>query len=337
MPESCDATNVLDVAVLGAGMSGLMAARRLAPAGWRVMVFDKGRVPGGRMATRRVGDAMFDYGAQYFTVREASFRALLEPWLQEGLARSWSEGFATSDGIFKADGEARYIGVQGISTIPRRLAEGLPVQHGTTVESCSHLDGRWVIRFKERPPVMASILLLTAPVPQSLALLAMGRVVLEAAAAVALTRIQYAQCLASLVRLVGPSRIPEPGGLWLDGEPVGWVADNTQKGISEARLGGSVTIHAGPEFSRTHWDEDPETVGRIITDSVQSWLGSEVTSVRIHRWRYSVPTVQHPARYIMARSPGPVVFAGDAFGGGRVEDAALSGDAAGAAILAEYS
>lgn len=335
MPDSPDATSNLDVAVLGAGISGLMAARQLVAGGRRVAVLEKGRVPGGRMATRRVGDAMFDYGAQYFTARDPVFQALVGPWLNNGAARAWSDGFATSTGVMKHDGEARYIGAEGMSMIPRRVAEGLPVHYGVTADAISHVDGRWVVRSRERAPISAAVLVLTAPVPQSLSLLAAGGVVLDAAAAVELTRIQYSPCLAALVRLLGPSQVPEPGGLWLDGEPIHWMGDNTQKGISEPRLGASVTLHASPDYSRDRWDADPDETGAELAASVQSWLGAEVTSVRLHRWRYSRPTVSHPARHLVARSPGPVIFAGDAFGVARVEGAALSGLSAGDAALAE--
>jgi hypothetical protein len=51
------------VAILGAGIAGATAARRLADAGLKVRVFDKGRGVGGRMATRRIGAIQFDHGA----------------------------------------------------------------------------------------------------------------------------------------------------------------------------------------------------------------------------------------------------------------------------------
>ena len=60
------AAESFDVAVVGAGMAGLSAARALVDAGRSVVVFDKGRGIGGRMATRRLGAAVFDHGAQYF-------------------------------------------------------------------------------------------------------------------------------------------------------------------------------------------------------------------------------------------------------------------------------
>ena len=55
-------------------MAGVVAARELTRNGDDVVVMDKGRSPGGRMATRRDGDARFDHGAQFFTVRDELFQ-----------------------------------------------------------------------------------------------------------------------------------------------------------------------------------------------------------------------------------------------------------------------
>ena len=72
--------------VVGAGISGLLAAGALQGEGWNVTVLDKGRGVGGRMATRRVGGGTFDHGAQFFTVRGERFAGLVEDWLEAGVA-----------------------------------------------------------------------------------------------------------------------------------------------------------------------------------------------------------------------------------------------------------
>lgn len=78
------------VAVIGAGISGLFAARTLADHGLPVTVFDKGRGVGGRMSTRRVdGRPCFDHGAQYFTARDLRFRQYVQSWLEQGVVAHW--------------------------------------------------------------------------------------------------------------------------------------------------------------------------------------------------------------------------------------------------------
>ena len=79
------------VAVVGAGISGLICARTLADHGLSVVVWEKSRGAGGRMATRRSGEMLrFDHGAQYFTVRDERFQRYVGAWLQDGIVAPWA-------------------------------------------------------------------------------------------------------------------------------------------------------------------------------------------------------------------------------------------------------
>jgi len=90
--------------VVGAGISGLLAAKALKEKGWTVTVLEKSRGVGGRMATRRVGRNKFDHGAQFFTVRGERFAGLVEDWLSAGVATQWTRGFADQEGRPNEDG-----------------------------------------------------------------------------------------------------------------------------------------------------------------------------------------------------------------------------------------
>jgi len=78
------------VLVVGAGLAGLTAGRVLAAAGIDTVIVDKGLSVGGRLATRRIGDATLDHGAQFFTVWPCSTgRAdLIRPLKYQGVSRS---------------------------------------------------------------------------------------------------------------------------------------------------------------------------------------------------------------------------------------------------------
>lgn len=83
----------MNVAIIGAGLSGLIAARTLTGAGHQVVVFERARSVGGRLATRRIDGARLDHGAQFFTVRSDEFGAYVDRWRAEGLVREWCRGF----------------------------------------------------------------------------------------------------------------------------------------------------------------------------------------------------------------------------------------------------
>lgn len=320
----------IDTLIIGAGMAGLMAGTTLAQAGQAVQLIDKGRGVGGRMATRRLGDGfgVADHGAQYFTARSAEFKAAVNGWVEQGLLRQWSDGFYSSDGQPHFNRDPRYIGTQGMTTVARHMAAKLNVCTGSRVAKVEH-DGTWQITTDQGQTKRAKSLILTPPVPQSLAIL---NVTLPIDAEMALARISYDPCFAVLATLAAPSKLPAPGGLWpAGGEPISWLADNQQKGISEKP---TVTIHASVAFSRQHFESDRDEVARLLLDAAADWLGADVIAYQVQRWKYSIPASRHDARCLGVTSPGPLAFAGDAFAGPRVEGAALSGLAAADWILA---
>ncbi|RYZ27769.1 MAG: FAD-dependent oxidoreductase, partial [Propionibacteriaceae bacterium] len=79
------------VVVVGAGISGIAAARALTEGGREVVVLDRGRRIGGRMASRKTDGRMVDTGASYFTVSDDTFRGVVEAWRDQGLAREWTD------------------------------------------------------------------------------------------------------------------------------------------------------------------------------------------------------------------------------------------------------
>lgn len=85
-------TTFKNIAIIGAGMAGITAARTLAQAGHSVTVFEKSKGVGGRMSTRRTEFGGFDHGAQYFTVRDERFRTMMQWALGSApeIARPWA-------------------------------------------------------------------------------------------------------------------------------------------------------------------------------------------------------------------------------------------------------
>ena len=171
--------------------------------------------------------------------------------------------------------------------------------------------------------------MLTAPVPQSLALVDAGGVHLTPGQRTALEAIRYASCLCGLFQVDGAVHLPEPGALQRPDGIVRWMADNRRKGISPAAA--IVTVHASPDWSRDHYDAGEEVILQTLEAELRPWLGAGATvaHAEVKRWRFALPTVVHPDRFLRAEGLPPLFFGGDAFGGPRVEGAALSGLAIG--------
>lgn len=314
-----------DVVVIGAGMAGLIAAGELKRAGLRVLVLDKGRGVGGRIATRRIGGATFDHGAQFITQRDPRFAAVLEKGRNLGALEEW--GQAGADGL---ENERRWRGKPAMSAVAKYLSLGLDLQLETPVTAVRLNGERWQLETTTGRTFLAGAVVLTPPVPQSIALLDAGGLTLAPELRTRLAAIEYERCLTIMALLDGPSRIPPPGGFTPPDGPIAWIADNQLKGISAEP---AVTIHATPAFSLEHWDRDRNESARALLNAAVPWLGAEVTSFQVHGWRYSKPKRVDPAPCVLVSQSPRLVLAGDAFAGPLVEGAALSGWAAAEAIL----
>lgn len=312
--------------VIGAGISGLLIARRLHDAGRRVVVLDKGRGVGGRMATRRQGQARFDHGAQYFTVRSEAFKKWADDWLAAGVIKEW---FRKLPGDRSPDGYPRYIGLRGISDIPKYLAEGLTLRKEQRVCRLS-FNGSWRVETDSGLSFQCRRLILTPPVPQALELLRTADVDLGNIGE-SLAKIRYRKGLAVMATLDGPSGLPDFGGLKITSGPLEWIADNQRKGISPEVA--AVTLHACADYAEAYWDEPDEIRAPPLIAAASPMLKAAVREIACHRWGFTRPVswFEDPFFY---RADLNLMLAGDGFGGPRVEGAALSGLAAADALLA---
>ena len=330
-----------DVVVVGAGIAGLMASSHLSKAGYRVSVLEKARGVGGRMATRRIGEAVCDHGAQYFSVKGKSFGRVVSE-AQDSLAvMPWCDLFPhskTAEGpiveLLDEMGHARWRGTHGMTSLPKYLAKQLPepVQTEVRVRSLGVQDNAVHLSCENNQTVVARAAVLTAPVPQAVEIFQAGGLwppAVDSEVWGVLSSVEYSPCFSLMLWLAKPSLLPDPGGLEVSSGPVAWIADNYKKGISPAP---SLTVQATAEFSREHFDTEPSQVEDKLIEAVNSWIDGkaldEVQATSLQRWKYAFPVSPLKAPMIAVQNKPPVVCCGDAFGGGRVESAASSGLAA---------
>ncbi len=308
------------VVVVGAGLAGLSAARLLRDDGHDVVVLDKGRSPGGRCATRRIRNATLDHGAQFFTVRSDEFARSVAEWSDAGIVCEWTRGFGDHDG------HPRYVGSRGMTGIAKHLAVGLDVTCSTLVFAIERGPAtRWRVRIDDGSSIDADAVILTCPVPQSFSL----AVTADVDVPEPLRTMKYDATLAALVVTDRPIKLPEPGAVQRPGGIFEFIADNQRKGISDVP---AVTFHATAQFSNDNWWLEPQEAHRLLMNAAAEWIGDATVVADQHkRWRMATPRTIWPERFWESDR---LLFAGDAFGGPRIEGAVLSGRAAAQRLIA---
>ncbi|WP_209123225.1 NAD(P)/FAD-dependent oxidoreductase [Alkalihalobacillus sp. BA299] len=322
------------VLIVGAGLAGLMAAKQFSGENVNYIILDKGRSVGGRMATKRLNGGRSDYGAQFFTARSDRMKNLVKQWEQEGIIHTWAKGFHQMKDIadlgsltLHHDGYPRYAGKNGMNALTKQLANGLNIKLEHEVEKIEWTD-KWSIfvrvgKNSELLTYTADQLMLTSPIPKSLALLSDGRLPLEEQLLEELKNTSYFPCLCAMIALDRPTQIPKPGGIQIKEGLISFLGDNAQKGISDTIV---VTIHGNEHWSRKNYEQDDQYILEKLIEAARPLLGDgKVIEKQLKRWRYSKPELLHPNEFVATTIPGVIAFAGDIFKRGAVEGAILSG------------
>jgi predicted NAD/FAD-dependent oxidoreductase len=322
------------IAVLGAGMAGLSCARHLQDADCRVTVYDKARGAGGRMSTRRGDGWQCDHGAQYFTVRDDRFGDEVARWEAAGVAGLWEPKLAVFDaggGAVPAraapDGKTRFVGIPRMSAPAAWLAATLCVHSGHTVVDLRHDRAGWRLHTAEHGVLdeRFDAVVLALPAPQAATLLQpLLPLTAQQAGAHAML-----PCWTLMVRYDADAHAharyaPDFDAAFVNHGPLRWIARDSSK---PGRPGADVwTLQASAAWSAAHLDDDSASVTAALLAAFAALGAPPPAAVTAHRWRYA--RAQQPALNQAVWLPAVRVgLCGDWLGGGRVEDAWLSGRA----------
>jgi photolyase PhrII len=276
----------LRVGVIGAGVAGLACARALADQGHVVVVFDKGRSPGGRISTRRDGDARFDHGAQYFTVRDPRFGRVVRSWLEAGVVARWRPRLG-----LVADGRIRpherppgappmLVGTPRMSVIAAHLAEDVEVRSGLRITAVERSGEPWRFEIDGADTHECDAVALAIPPAQAASLVNLPE------ATDVLSGPILAPCWACMVEFDRDLDRPFDA-LRFDHGPLSWAARESSKPGRPA--GNQWTLHASPAWTRTHLEIGREEAAAGMLDAFARVVGrapSPATAVA-HRWRYA--------------------------------------------------
>ncbi|MFC7531679.1 NAD(P)/FAD-dependent oxidoreductase [Actinoplanes sp. GCM10030250] len=295
----------MDVVVVGAGIAGLSCARALTDGGARVRVVERGRVVGGRLASKRFNGRYADIGAAYLVADDPDFSAQVASWESRGLARLWTDTLRVFPGGEDSTGPVRWAAPAGLRSLAADLADGLDVRLSTRLDAL---------------PEDADAVVLAMPGPQAL------RLSPPPAIAAAANAQSWQPVIAAV--LTYPAREwGELHGAFVNDHPVlATVCDDGDRRGDGAPV---LVAHSTAALAAQHLDS-PETAGPILAAAVGELLSlRSEPEVNVHRWTYAQP---EPTDAPYA-ADGRVWLCGDAFGRPRVQTAWLSGRAVARALL----
>jgi renalase len=336
-----EANELKKIAVIGAGIAGIVCARTLVQAGHRVQVFEKSRGFGGRMATRKTPMGTFDHGAPYFEVSDPRFKKALA--VCPDVTAIWK-------GLAKATIATPTIATPTMSALVGEWAKPLLEANGLESQGCSvALDtlvtgfqrdlgdaSKWQIQSTKEgieQPTLGGFdaIVLAIPNVQASALL-------EKAEQTHLQQItqtaQMSPCWAMMLVYEGElskqdkKLVKDFNGKRYKDSTVAWIGRELSK---QSRTGPErFVVHASPEWSQQHLEADEAFVLTELLAEFAKLTGIHAppSSNRAHRWRYAhvaKPVQTANTQSFVWDSKSAIGMCGDWCSGNSVQDAFVSG------------
>jgi photolyase PhrII len=330
--------SMMKVAIIGAGLSGTIAARILHDHGIDVQIFEKSKSIGGRMATRRIGEAAFNHGAQYFTARDTRFKQYVESWMQQGLVRSWPGSIVAINqaGAFEPTPHLdRYIGTSGMTAIAKHLAKDISIQQETEIAAIKSVDGRYLLLEKQqRNHGPFDRVVVSAPSAQSGILLKGMMHQYDRDMGLTCSAIKMDPCWCVMIELDGLLDV-EWTGAFVNVGPLRWISRASTILAGSNTRTERIVLHANGTWSQENLEGQPDQIVSWLEDAFWQATGlSRVRAVNLvaHRWRYSIPQTHYDDRCLMSKD-SKLFACGDWAGGPKVEGAFLSGCAVAGRVM----
>jgi hypothetical protein len=309
-----------DVAVIGAGLSGLTCAQQLRAAGYRVCILDKSRGLGGRMATRRVNDCPVDHGLRYWQPQTSALQAVTDELLAAGVLRHWPVSayeIRQREVLMPIEIDPLYVAPTGMNAIAKHLAQSFLADAPTLLNNhralaLSYLSDHWKIECSKGAVVLARRCVIAIPAPQAADLLSTceanhPQLATLSSAIAHLKAVEYHPCLTVLAgydsSCLSQMKPLDTDG-WMVTDRVGtstdWIGLDSSK---RDRVNGQtnspvVVIHSKPAFALRYLEAGDLQPGasvllRANARKLGEWL-AQPEWFQIHRWRYARVKVAHP-------------------------------------------
>lgn len=308
---------VKEFIVIGAGLSGLNVARKIREhALGDVLILEKSRGVGGRMATRRTMGTRFDHGAQFYRLKPE----ISEPhqkWQHSGIGHRW----------FESEKGEHWCSSSGMTAFAKDMAVDLDISLEKEIKSVRREGKAWTLTSNKGETWSCRNLIISSPTPQTLKLLEEinHEQMLDEKVWSKLKSITYTKALIALVVLDEGSELDMELRDYLEFETGHFFSISNQqgKGVSSTS---ALSITMSPQFSDDEFEHDDEsTLQKILKCFMAAYPNVKIKSAELKKWRYCQPT-NHPEKLFEVIAP-QLYLIGDSFGGSSLLGAIRSSEA----------
>lgn len=296
---------VYDFAIVGAGISGLNIGWKLHSLKSSVLILEKSKSCGGRMATRRIGESKFDHGAQFIKRSEAS-ESLMEFWSSKNIL----EKFPIADNDF-------YFGTGGMTRLTKEISQNLNIKYNSKVTTLKKTDQGLKLILDNGESIVSKHVILSCPLPQSVELLKHSDIAFDSR----LENVNYSKSIVNLISVQYPLH-ENLKFVENFNKDIYSICSQKIKGLS---IDYSYAVVMSDEWSETNFPLPDDEIKEKSMAVLKSNFGSiNVSDFQIKKWRYCQPTSTWPELYHKPREN--IYLVGDAFGGASVNGALRSAD-----------
>ena len=176
----------MDIGVIGAGLSGLAAAKILSEGGHSVRVYERQQSVGGRLASMKVGsnnDILVDHREPCFAAQDPKFKKFVDELSEKGLLKVWDDHFPFYNG---EEMETRYPAREdtdyyyapaGMDQIGKYMSRWVDVASNERVGGFTfigrdrHIKKPWMLNLTSADVYEVDAVIVATPAPQAYGLI----------------------------------------------------------------------------------------------------------------------------------------------------------------------
>lgn len=340
---------MFDIAIIGAGLAGLTCAQQLHQAGYHVIVLEKSRGVGGRVATRRLQDIYIDHGVRCLEPQGKILRQLIDSLEGRGILKVWTNTISelksdpSESAILSPPHSSPlqpYIAPAGMTAVAKFLATNLDIRRNCRVQMIKPTEAQtWHLTLDSSEQIdnelIAKAVVVAIPAPQALMLLEpLLQTGLPSEFLDSLRSVEFDPCLSVMagyrVGVVDESPLPTWNACTLNDSDLAWIGlDSSKRPTPQMPI---FVLQSTAQFAQQYLDTQDlnPAVQQLLSRAAQlliPWLDAP-DWFQVHRWRYAFPHYFLNQACLDAETPLPLVCCGDWCGGKLVESALQSGLAA---------